>query len=121
MTNNIQSTPQINPYIAGNPVSGEAMFYGRQDVFDFVRANLEGMQMEFFNETVEDTAAIKKDGGRVYRDEHTGPITNWALALFSLIGQSGTWMESLVVDGAIAAFWLNKVKDVLENFPEDVI
>lgn len=26
-----------------------------------------------------------------------------------------------VVDGAIAAFWLNKVKDVLENFPEDVI
>ena len=26
-----------------------------------------------------------------------------------------------VVDGAIAAFWLNKVKDVLENFPEDII
>jgi len=26
-----------------------------------------------------------------------------------------------VVDGAMAAFFLNKVKDVLENFPEDVI
>ena len=26
-----------------------------------------------------------------------------------------------VVDGAIAAFWLNKVKDVLENVPEDII
>ncbi|MFQ5746794.1 MAG: 2-oxo acid dehydrogenase subunit E2, partial [Gemmatimonadota bacterium] len=25
-----------------------------------------------------------------------------------------------VVDGAMAAFFLNKVKDVLESFPEDV-
>jgi 2-oxoglutarate dehydrogenase E2 component (dihydrolipoamide succinyltransferase) len=32
----------------------------------------------------------------------------------------GLSYDHRVVDGAIAAFWLNKVKDVLENFPEDV-
>jgi 2-oxoglutarate dehydrogenase E2 component (dihydrolipoamide succinyltransferase) len=33
----------------------------------------------------------------------------------------GLSYDHRVVDGAIAAFWLNKVKEVLENFPEDVI
>ncbi len=33
----------------------------------------------------------------------------------------GLSYDHRVVDGAIAAFWLNKVKDVLENFPEDVL
>ncbi|MBT8479767.1 MAG: 2-oxo acid dehydrogenase subunit E2 [Gemmatimonadetes bacterium] len=33
----------------------------------------------------------------------------------------GLSYDHRVVDGAIAAFWLNKVKDVLENFPEDVM
>jgi 2-oxoglutarate dehydrogenase E2 component (dihydrolipoamide succinyltransferase) len=33
----------------------------------------------------------------------------------------GLSYDHRVVDGAIAAFWLNKVKDVLENFPEDLI
>ena len=33
----------------------------------------------------------------------------------------GLSYDHRVVDGAIAAFWLNKVKDVLENFPEDMI
>ena len=33
----------------------------------------------------------------------------------------GLSYDHRVVDGAIAAFWLNKVKDVLQNFPEDVI
>ncbi|MBN1936919.1 MAG: PD40 domain-containing protein [Anaerolineae bacterium] len=46
MTENIQSAPEINPYIAGNPVSGEAMFYGREDVFEFVRANLIGRHQD---------------------------------------------------------------------------
>jgi ferrous iron transport protein B len=31
-----------------------------------------------------------------------GPITNWAVALLGAIGLSGTWVESLVVDGIIA-------------------
>ena len=32
----------INPYIAGNPVTGETMFFGREDVFAWVRDNLIG-------------------------------------------------------------------------------
>ena len=32
----------------------------------------------------------------------SGPITNWAMALLTMVGLGGTWFESLVVDGAIA-------------------
>ena len=32
----------INPYIAGNPVTGPEMFFGREDVFEFVRQTLIG-------------------------------------------------------------------------------
>lgn len=46
MAENIQSTPEVNPYIAGNPVSGEVMFYGREDVFEFVRTNLIGRHQD---------------------------------------------------------------------------
>ena len=35
-------TDPVNPYIAGNPVTGEAMFFGREDVFAFVRQALTG-------------------------------------------------------------------------------
>ncbi len=31
-----------------------------------------------------------------------GPITNWLVAILGSIGASGTWLESLVVDGIIA-------------------
>jgi ferrous iron transport protein B len=31
-----------------------------------------------------------------------GPITNWIVAILSIIGLGGTWVESLVVDGIIA-------------------
>jgi ferrous iron transport protein B len=32
----------------------------------------------------------------------TGPLTNWLVALIGVVGLSGTWVESLVVDGIIA-------------------
>ena len=32
----------VNPYIAGSPVTGTEMFFGREDVFSFVRRNLIG-------------------------------------------------------------------------------
>ena len=32
----------MNPYIAGSPVTGTEMFFGREDVFSFVRRNLTG-------------------------------------------------------------------------------
>ena len=34
--------PLTNPYVAGNPVTGERMFFGREDVFTWVRDNLIG-------------------------------------------------------------------------------
>jgi hypothetical protein len=36
------SRPPVNPYIAGSPVTGTEMFYGRDDVFSFIRRNLIG-------------------------------------------------------------------------------
>jgi hypothetical protein len=36
----------INPYIAGNPVTGEEMFFGRQDVFNFIRQTLIGQHRD---------------------------------------------------------------------------
>ena len=36
----------VNPYIAGNPVTGETMFFGREDVFTWVRENLIGKHQD---------------------------------------------------------------------------
>jgi AAA ATPase domain len=38
----MNSRPPVNPYIAGAPVTGAEMFYGRDDVFAFVQRNLIG-------------------------------------------------------------------------------
>jgi kumamolisin len=32
----------VNPYIAGNPITGEEMFFGREDIFEFVKRTLSG-------------------------------------------------------------------------------
>ena len=36
----------INPYIAGNPVTGPEMFFGREDVFQFLRQTLMGQHRD---------------------------------------------------------------------------
>lgn len=38
----MSSRPPVNPYIAGSPVTGIEMFYGRDDVFAFIQRNLIG-------------------------------------------------------------------------------
>ena len=38
----MSSYRHVNPYIAGSPVTGTEMFFGREDVFSFVRQNLIG-------------------------------------------------------------------------------
>lgn len=43
MTN---SDPLINPYVAGNPITGQEMFFGREDVFEFVRQTLIGKHQD---------------------------------------------------------------------------
>ena len=41
-----ESSTVVNPYIAGNPITGSAMFYGRNDVFEFVSNNLIGQHQD---------------------------------------------------------------------------
>jgi len=38
----LDTSRYVNPYIAGSPVTGTEMFFGREDVFSFVRRNLTG-------------------------------------------------------------------------------
>ena len=38
----MNSHQPVNPYIAGSPVTGTEMFYGREDVFSFIQRNLIG-------------------------------------------------------------------------------
>lgn len=45
--------------------------------FDYVRATLGGMAVALHKSNTEDTAALKRPGGRTFQDEHTGPIANW--------------------------------------------
>ena len=43
--------------------------------YDFVRCGLEGVQWTWNQTAAEDTAAIRRAGGRSFTDEHRGPIT----------------------------------------------
>ncbi len=36
----------VNPFIAGNPVTGPEMFFGREDVFQFIRQTLIGQHRD---------------------------------------------------------------------------
>ena len=45
--------------------------------FEYVRATLDGMTVALHKSNTEDTAALKRSGGRTFQDEHTGPIANW--------------------------------------------
>jgi AAA domain len=38
--------PRVNPYIAGSPITGTEMFYGREDVFSFIKRNLTGLHRD---------------------------------------------------------------------------
>jgi hypothetical protein len=42
----VNPQPQVNPYIAGSPVTGTEMFYGREDVFSFIQRNLTGLHRD---------------------------------------------------------------------------
>ena len=45
--------------------------------YDYVRCGLDNFDMPLNNIIAPDTADLKREGGRKYIDEHTGPITNW--------------------------------------------
>ena len=45
--------------------------------YDYVRQGIDVLDMPLRQMTTEDTADIKRAGGRTYLDESRGPITNW--------------------------------------------
>jgi len=45
--------------------------------YDYVVAGPEGLDMPLHRVITDDTAGLKRSGGRVFIDQHTGPITNW--------------------------------------------
>jgi uroporphyrinogen decarboxylase len=45
--------------------------------YDYVTCGLENMEMPTAGLLIEDTADLKRSGGRNYLDEHRGPITSW--------------------------------------------
>ena len=42
----VDPQPRVNPYIAGSPITGTEMFYGRGDVFAFIQRNLTGLHRD---------------------------------------------------------------------------
>jgi hypothetical protein len=42
----VDPQPRVNPYIAGSPITGIEMFYGREDVFSFIQRNLTGLHRD---------------------------------------------------------------------------
>lgn len=45
--------------------------------YDYVRCSIEGMEMNLKRISTEDTAKLKRKGGRHFIEEHKGPVTNW--------------------------------------------
>ncbi len=46
--------------------------------YDYVVCRLENMDMPLKRMAIPDLAALPREGGRSYMEEHKGPITNWA-------------------------------------------
>jgi uroporphyrinogen decarboxylase len=75
--------------------------------YDYVKCGLDGYDWPLNKEAIEDTADIKKAGGRYFVDEHKGPITNWEGF------EKYPWPDPDKAD-ASALEWLNK------NLPDDM-
>ena len=46
--------------------------------YDYVACTLEGVEIQFNQAATEDTATLARGAGRLYMDEHRGPVTSWA-------------------------------------------
>jgi Subtilase family len=88
----LDAAQYVNPYIAGSPVTGTEMFFGREDVFSFVRRHLTGMHR--------DTPIV------LYGQRRTGKTS----VLYQLQRQLGTNYRCIFID-------LHGLRlDGLENF-----
>ncbi len=62
-----------DPYFAERKQIALQSFLG----YDFIRCGVERLEMPLHYCTADDTASLKRDGGRGFMNEHRGPITNW--------------------------------------------
>ncbi|MHB1294472.1 MAG: uroporphyrinogen decarboxylase family protein [Anaerolineae bacterium] len=46
--------------------------------YDYVRCGLDALAMPLTHIQADDTAELRRGGGRAFMEEHRGPITNWA-------------------------------------------
>ena len=80
----------VNPYIAGAPVTETRMFFGREDVFDWIQNNLSGLYADHIlvvhgQRRVGKTSVLKQLGNRL--PERYIPI------FFDLQGRTHTTLE----------------------------
>jgi len=76
--------------------------------FDCVNAGLVGLEWPTNWQVTEDTAQLKRAGGRTYQDEHTGPITNWEEF------EKYAWPDPQTPEATRVLQWYQ------ENLPEDM-
>jgi len=69
----LQDVRRDDPWYAHRRTIATNRFLG----FDYVRMGLVGQVWPFRRDIAEDTAGLKRAGGRGYIDEHVGPITTW--------------------------------------------
>ena len=62
-----------DPFFAQKRLAALQQFLG----YDYVRCGLDDMVWPLKRHPAEDTAALRRQGGRRYMEEHKGPITNW--------------------------------------------
>jgi uroporphyrinogen decarboxylase len=75
--------------------------------YDYVRCSVDGLNLPLKQYSAEDTAALAREGGRKYIDEHRGPITSWRFF------ESFAWPDLWQADTS-ALEWYE------ENLPEDM-
>lgn len=76
--------------------------------YDFVRMGLVDQIMPFQRTAIEDTAGLKRSGGRDYVDEHHGPVQSWDDL------RDMKWPDPLAPDADRELKWFQK------NLPEDM-
>lgn len=69
----IEPLDRADPYFEQRKMVALQSFLG----YDYVRCGMDDLEMPLPQIKTGDTAALQRNGGRVYVDEHRGPITTW--------------------------------------------
>ena len=102
-----QAPPVANPYVVGSPVTHSAMFFGRQDVFDFVRQTLVGRH--------QDNAIV------LYGQRRTGKTS----VLYQMRNHLDPWYMPILIDlqgfslNSLASFFLELATTIQRQLRRD--